>query len=102
MSVAVQSFYRADGKLAHSRIMWIRLELIHDVRRSIDPHGLKLEEISDQVDNINVAKLLAKSEELPSQEEIDAYAAANFDKEKDKETFRQFVDSNESSRRFYM
>lgn len=32
----------------------------------------------------------------------DIYVASNFDSEKDKEGFRQFVDSNESSRRFYI
>jgi inositol oxygenase len=50
---------------------------------------------SNAVDDINVAKLKAKAD-------ADAYAQSEFDASKDKETFRQFVDSNESSRRFYM
>ncbi|GFZ47666.1 hypothetical protein JCM24511_05412 [Saitozyma sp. JCM 24511] len=63
--------------------------------RSDDPKGLKFEKISDAVDDINVAKLKAKAE-------ADAYAQSEFDASKDKETFRQFVDSNESSRQFYI
>ncbi|KAJ9115361.1 hypothetical protein QFC24_006976 [Naganishia onofrii] len=80
MSVAVQSFARSD-----------------------DPHGLKFEAISDQVDEINVAKLLAKSNELPTQEEVDAYTAAVFDQEKDKATFRQYDESEDNTpRKFYL
>jgi inositol oxygenase len=46
------------------------------------------------VDDINVAKLKQKQSE--------AYDASEFDADKEKAGFRQFVDSNESSRRFYM
>lgn len=62
---------------------------------SIDPTGTKFDTISDVVDDINVAKLKAQKKD-------NAYDESQFDSEKDKATFRQFVDSNESSRRFYM
>lgn len=62
---------------------------------SIDPAGTKFDTISDAVDDINVAKLKAQHKD-------NAYEESKFDSEKEKETFRQFVDSNESSRRFYM
>ena len=62
------------------------------VLTAADPKGLKFEKISDAVDDINVAKLKAS----------DAYDQSEFDSEKDKAGFRQFVDTNESSRRFYM
>ena len=69
----------------------------------LDPHGLKFEEISDQVDSINVAKLLAKSNELPTQEEVDAYTAAVFDQEKDKANFRQYDEAEDNGpRKFYL
>jgi inositol oxygenase len=48
------------------------------------------------VDDINVAKL--KSGENGD----NAYDQSAFDQEKDKDTFRQFLDTNESSKRFYM
>ncbi|KIR96128.1 inositol oxygenase [Cryptococcus deuterogattii 2001/935-1] len=72
MPVAVQQFVRAD-----------------------DPTGTKFDTISDVVDDINVAKLKAQKKD-------NAYDESEFDSEKDKATFRQFVDSNESSRRFYI
>lgn len=62
---------------------------------SIDPAGTKFDTISDAVDEINVAKLKAQHKD-------NAYDESKFDSEKDKANFRQFVDSNESSRRFYM
>lgn len=62
-----------------------------------DPHGANFESVSDAIDNINVAKLKAKE-----QRERDAYEASEFDAAKDKAGFRQFVDENESSKRFYM
>lgn len=58
-----------------------------------DPRGAYFEHISDMVDDINVAKLKEKD---------NAYDESAFDSEKDKATFRQFVDSNLSSRRFYV
>lgn len=61
----------------------------------VDPKGTKFDYISDAVDEINVAKLKATDKD-------NAYDESAFDSEKDKATFRQFVDSNESSRRFYM
>lgn len=67
--------------------------------RQEDPDGAKFDAISDSVDAINVAKLQAKED---AQKEEEAYAAAEFDKEKNKAAFRQFVDENESSKRFYM
>jgi inositol oxygenase len=60
-----------------------------------DPRGSKLETISDLVDDINVAK-------LKQRDTNNAYEDSAFDAGKDKAGFRQFVDSNESSRRFYM
>lgn len=62
-------------------------------RRADDPNGLAFERVSDAVDDINVAKLQATK---------DAYDDSTFDADKEKAGFRQFVDSNESSRRFYM
>jgi inositol oxygenase len=67
-------------------------QFINRVVLTPDPAGLKFEKISDAVDDINVAKLKQK----------EAYDESEFDAEKDKAGFRQFVDSNESSRRFYM
>lgn len=63
----------------------------------LDPKGAKFESISDAVDDINVQKLLAAAKAKDN-----AYDQSEFDSSKEKETFRQFVDSNESSRRFYM
>ncbi|WVW83256.1 hypothetical protein I302_105275 [Kwoniella bestiolae CBS 10118] len=63
--------------------------------RSDDPKGTKFDAISDAVDDINVAKLKAMAAD-------NAYDESVFDSDKDKATFRQFVDSNESSRRFYI
>lgn len=63
--------------------------------RSDDPHGRALEAASDSVDEINIAILKAK-------QEADAYAQSQFDAEKNKDGFRQFVDENEGSRKFYM
>lgn len=58
--------------------------------------------MSDAIDDINVAKLQAMKAH-PVVEEVDsAYDASEFDAEKDKDTFRQFVDENEGSRRFYI
>lgn len=57
-----------------------------------DPKGKAFEQISDAVDNINIAKL----------KQSDTYDVSEFDSDKDKAGFRQFVDENESSRRFYM
>jgi hypothetical protein len=68
------------------------LPLFEQLLTLADPKGLKFEKISDAVDDINVAKLKAS----------DAYGQSEFDSEKDKAGFRQFVDTNESSRRFYM
>lgn len=45
------------------------------------------------IDDINVAKLKHNDT---------AYDQSAFDSEKDKAGFRQFVDTNESSKRFYM
>jgi inositol oxygenase len=60
-----------------------------------DPRGAYFEKISDLIDDINVAKL--------QQNDADnAYDQSAFDSEMDKAGFRQFVDTNESSRRFYM
>lgn len=61
--------------------------------RADDPTGATFDAISDAVDDINVAKFLKSS---------DAYDESEFDAEKDKAAFRQFVDENEGSRRFYM
>lgn len=63
--------------------------------RSDDPHGHALEAASDSVDEINIAILKAR-------QEADAYAQSQFDAEKNKDGFRQFVDENEGSRKFYM
>lgn len=63
--------------------------------RADDPAGTKFDTISDAVDEINVAKLKAQHKD-------NAYDESKFDSEKDKANFRQFVDSNESSRRFYI
>ncbi|AAW45179.1 hypothetical protein CNBI3630 [Cryptococcus deneoformans B-3501A] len=68
---------------------------VQEFVRSDDPAGTKFDTISDAVDDINVAKLKAQHKD-------NAYEESKFDSEKEKETFRQFVDSNESSRRFYI
>jgi len=60
--------------------------------RPDDPTGAAFEAISDAVDDINVAKF----------KQSGAYDASEFDANKDKATFRQFVDENEQSRKFYM
>lgn len=67
--------------------------------RPDDPSGRKFEATNDAIDAINVAKLLAADK---AQADADnAYDASQFDKEHDKAAFRQFVDENESSKRFY-
>lgn len=67
---------------------------VADFVRPDDPHGRKFEAISDAVDAINVAKLQAKDAD-------NAYEESQFDKDQNKAAFRQFVDENESSKRFY-
>jgi inositol oxygenase len=39
---------------------------------------------------------------LKAQHKDNAYEESKFDSEKEKEVFRQFVDTNETSRNFYM
>lgn len=63
--------------------------------RPDDPKGLKFEATNDAIDAINVQKLLAANGD------DNAYDASQFDKDQDKAAFRQFVDENESSKRFY-
>jgi hypothetical protein len=88
-AAATQDFVRADGE-SLTMLSAAAFSLIYHT--VTDPHGLKFEKISDAIDDINVAKLKAAS---------DAYEESQFDSDKNKDAFRQFVDSNESSKRFY-
>lgn len=67
-----------------------------------DPTGQRLDAISDAVDELNVQKFKAAHPELVAQEEseADAYAASQFDADKEKESFRQY-EENSGPFKFY-
>lgn len=58
--------------------------------------GLALEQLSDNIDKINVLKDQAKK-----QREKDLYEASEFDAEKDKTQFRQYEDASDRVKIFY-
>lgn len=70
--------------------------------RSDDPNGQRLDAISDAVDELNVQKFKAAHPELVAQDEspADAYAASQFDANKEKESFRQY-EENSGPFKFY-
>lgn len=69
--------------------------------RSDDPTGQKLDAVSDAVDDLNVRKFMVDHPELTKEQaEKDAYAQSEFDKDKQKESFRQY-EENTGPFRFY-
>ncbi|CED84326.1 inositol oxygenase [Phaffia rhodozyma] len=67
--------------------------------REDDPVGRRFDQVSDNIDAINVGKLwqCQQAEEA----EQNAYAASQFDAEKDHSSFRHFADENETPKNFY-
>ncbi|OCL08320.1 DUF706-domain-containing protein [Glonium stellatum] len=64
--------------------------------------GLALEELSDNIDRVNVLKAALKVQNgTATQEEQDIYAASQFDAAKDKTQFRQYEEACDRVKNFY-
>ena len=61
--------------------------------------GKALEDMSDEIDHINVLKDQARKKMA---EEKDAYEKSQFDAEKDKTKFRQYEDASDRVKNFYL
>lgn len=72
-----------------------------EVNDYIKHKAVKLDQVSDEIDEVNVLKLKQKDAVEKTQAEIDYDLASKFDQEKDKAAFRQYEEACDRVKNFY-
>lgn len=72
-----------------------------EINNHIKGEAVKLDKVSDEIDEVNVLKLKQKDAVEKTQAEIDYDLASKFDQEKDKAAFRQYEEACDRVKNFY-